>query len=111
MHYERGASTTVCCVREPIAKGAEGIMNALRSPSYWPQDARKWMAESIRNKEIEEVIAEMVTGSAQRGYHGLDRLDESQLEVVTNRLLLRKQEFETVAFKNLPKKQQYQSMC
>ena len=91
-----------CCYCKRVSRGVHGIMNSLKYPSYWPEDAKKWMAEAIRNESTENVIKSMVNGCVKKKYHGLHNCTADELEQVIDRLIQKKCQFKQRAMANFP---------
>lgn len=68
----------------------------------WPRTAAKGMAESLRSKEIREVIRNLVEMSAKGGFHNLGDATKEELEMVIAALMERADEFKQIALKNFP---------
>eukprot|EP00483_Globobulimina_turgida_P005074 UN05084 len=85
-----------------VVNGVKGIFGAVQGADFWPEDARKAMAEQVNNKDIKGVIEYVVKGSADGGYHGLGDATKVQIPQVIDAIYERNDEFKEMVVKNFP---------
>ena len=85
-----------------IKKCSEAVMQAIKYPSFWPDQARKDFAKSIRKKSLKDVIKGMVEYNRNSGLHGMKNASDKLVQKVVQNVMKNKQEFLDIALKNFP---------
>merc|ERR1712129_377475 len=83
-----------------ISDAVNGIFSAIGNADKWPQSAKDWMIKLVAEKEIEQVIEELVKGSAKGGHYGLGDATEDEIKLVIALVENRKAEFAGIVKKN-----------
>merc|ERR1712154_73539 len=85
-----------------IDAAVNGVFDSVKYPKMWPKKAAKWMAKSLRTKDIEDLIKEMVTSSADGGHHNLGGSTKETQDLVITAMIKRAAEWKQLGLKNFP---------
>jgi len=81
----------------------KGLFDAVsKYANLWPKNHKKDFSNSLRTKEIKEVIKSMVEGSAKAGFHELGESTAEDQEMVIAAMMERADEWKKIALENFP---------
>jgi len=80
-----------------VEAAVKGLFDAIKAPQMWPTKYRREFAQNLRSKDIGQVIKEMVTGSANGGFHHLGGSTAEEQEEVVAALTKRAEEWKEIA--------------